>query len=102
LHFNAKVTLSLFSANDFVQRVTEARPEATAITDSFGSYCERAREIFQPVADVHRNKDIPSSLHVSPATGETHPPTSARATAAPPGPHGRRELLDARQPGVTP
>ena len=53
--------------DDYVRHLAEK-----GIVDRFESLSEREREIFQLIAEGHKNKDIAEMLAVSPATVETH------------------------------
>jgi len=53
--------------DDYVRHLTEK-----GLADRFDSLSEREREIFQLIAEGHRNKAIADLLCVSPATVETH------------------------------
>jgi two-component system response regulator NreC len=53
--------------DDYVRHLADK-----GIVDRFDSLSEREREIFQLIAEGHKNKDIAEMLAVSPATVETH------------------------------
>jgi DNA-binding NarL/FixJ family response regulator len=60
-------TVATIIRDDFIKHIA-----SKGIVDRFESLSEREREVFQLVAEGHRNKRIADLLSVSPTTVETH------------------------------
>jgi two-component system, NarL family, response regulator NreC len=60
-------TVAKVILDEYVRQLAER-----GITDRYDTLSEREREVFQLVAEGHSNKEVAATLHISPATVETH------------------------------